>query len=118
MTVKASALAPTIKSVIAEPVKVTAPVKAIAPATVQTKIIARVDVGFGNAVYIRGEGPGLSWSQGIPMENVSNDQWEITLAESAQPISFKVLVNDATWCTGPDSVVASGSTVTITPEFA
>ena len=93
-------------------------VKAVAPAKVQTRIIARVDVGYGNTLFIRGDGPGLSWSQGIPMECVSGDQWEITLDESNHPVSFKVLVNDMIWCTGQDNVVASGSTVTVTPEFA
>ncbi len=93
-------------------------VKAVAPAKVHTKIIARVDVGFGNTLYIRGDGPGLTWSQGVAMECVGPDQWEITLAESARPVSLKVLVNDQTWCTGPDTVVASGSTTTITPDFA
>ncbi len=93
-------------------------IKAVAAAPVQTRIVAQIDVGFGNALYIRGDGPGLSWNQGVPMDCVSNDRWELTLGESSRPISFKVLLNDATWCTGPDSVVASGSTAVINPDFA
>ena len=93
------------------------PVRAVSAAAVQTKIVAKVDVGYGNTLYVRGEGPGLTWSAGVPMECVAGDQWEITLGESARPISFKVLINDQTWCSGADSVVASGSTATITPEF-
>ncbi|WP_146180043.1 hypothetical protein [Opitutus sp. ER46] len=103
----------------ASEVKTAAPsVKAVPPAPVFTKIVARIDVGFGNALYVRGDGPGLSWNQGVRMECVSSDQWELILGEFARPISFKLLLNDMTWCTGPDSVVASGSTVTLTPEFA
>lgn len=93
-------------------------VNAVAPAPVKTRIVAQLDVGFGNALYIRGNGPGLSWDQGTPMECVSSDQWELVVGESSRPISFKVLLNDRIWCTGPDSVAASGSTTTIVPEFA
>jgi len=110
--IKPTHTAPTI----VEPAR--AAVKAVAPAHVQTKIVVRIDVGFGNVLYIRGDGPGLSWNEGVPMECVAPDQWEHTLGESARPVSFKVLVNDQLWATGADSVVASGSTVTITPEFA
>lgn len=92
-------------------------VRAVVSTPVQTRIVARVDVGFGNTLYLRGDGPGLSWSQGVPMDCVAGDQWEYTLGESARPVSFKVLINDTTWCAGPDSVAASGSTTTITPEF-
>lgn len=92
-------------------------VKAATSVPVHTKIIANLDVGFGNALYVRGDGPGLTWNQGIPMECVASDQWELVLGESARPISFKILLNDATWCTGPDSTVASGATITLRPEF-
>ena len=30
-------------------------------------IEAKIDVGFGNALYMRGEGLGLSWTQGVPL---------------------------------------------------
>lgn len=92
-------------------------VKPVASTPVQTKIIARADVGYGNALYVRGDGPGLSWNQGVPMRCIANDQWELTIDESARPIPFKVLLNDSMWCTGPDSTVASGATVTVVPEF-
>lgn len=116
-------LAPAAKPVhstptIVEPVPAKPAVKAIAPARVQTKIVARADVGFGNALFLRGDGPGLSWNEGAPMECVAADQWEYTLGESSRPVSFKVLVNDRVWASGDDQVVASGSTATITPEFA
>jgi hypothetical protein len=102
----------------AAPASVPASVKAVSAAPVQTRIVAQIDVGFGNALYVRGDGPGLSWNQGTPMECVANDRWELTLSESSRPVSFKVLLNDATWCTGADSVVASGGTAIVTPEFA
>lgn len=103
---------------VAAPTNGVHPVKAVVPAPVQTKIVARGDVGFGNALYVRGDGPGLNWNQGVRMECTASDQWELVLGESSRPVAFKVLLNDTTWCSGPDSVVASGSTATVLPEFA
>lgn len=85
------------------------------PAT--TTIIAVLDVGFGNTLFIRGQGPGLSWDRGIPMTCVAPNEWQIALPESVRGFTFKVLVNDVTWNLGPDYVVESGATITITPEF-
>lgn len=97
------------------------PAAAVKPVTskpVETKIIAQIDVGYGNELYVRGDGAGLSWNQGRRMQCVANDRWEIALGESSRPISFKLLLNDQIWCTGPDSTVESGATATITPDFA
>jgi hypothetical protein len=93
-------------------------VKANGSTRAATKIVARVDVGFGNALYIRGEGPGLSWNEGVPMQCVANDEWQFTVGESPRPVTFKLLVNDRVWCTGQDFSVVTGSQATITPEFA
>ena len=92
-------------------------VKAVATAPVVTTISARVDVGFGNSLYIRGEGPGLSWDKGVRMDCVGSDLWQIALAESARAFTFKLLVNDLSWSAGPDFSAACGTSVTITPEF-
>ena len=92
-------------------------VKAVTAKPVATTITARVDVGFGNTLFIRGEGPGLSWDQGIAMECVGPDLWQIVLSESARAYTFKFLANDLTWSAGPDFTAACGTSVTLTPEF-
>ncbi|MBL9189984.1 MAG: hypothetical protein JNK23_21065 [Opitutaceae bacterium] len=92
-------------------------VKPVARKPVLTTISARVDVGFGNALYIRGEGAGLSWDQGLLMECLEADLWRITLPESAHGHIFKFLVNDLSWSAGPDYTVPGGADVTLTPEF-
>ena len=91
--------------------------KPIASKPVVTTINARIDVGFGNALFLRGEGPGLSWEKGLAMECVENDLWRIALAESARAYTFKFLINDTTWSAGPDFTAACGTSVTLTPEF-
>src|SRR5262245_18623488 len=83
--VTVQATTPTPVAMLApSPVITAAPaVKPVASKPVLTTITARYDVGFGNSLFIRGEGPGLSWDQGITMECLGNDLWRIVLAESA-----------------------------------
>jgi hypothetical protein len=92
-------------------------VKPGAPAPVVTVITARIDIGFGNTLYLRGQGSGLSWDRGIPLECADDNTWTTTLPETALPIICKFLVNDLTWSAGSDYVVQPGSTVTIEPTF-
>lgn len=101
----------------AKPAVVAPAVKPVATKPVVTTITAQIDIGFGNALYIRGEGPGLSWDEGLLMNCVSDDQWQIALGESVRPIVFKFLVNDLSWSAGEDYSVASGASVTLQPTF-
>ena len=97
-------------------VPVTAAAKA-ASAPAATIIKAKIDVGFGNALYLRGEGPGLSWNSGLLLDNVGSDEWSIAISGAKQAVIFKFLLNDSTWSAGEDYKAEPGSKVTITPEF-
>ncbi len=97
--------------------KASAAVTAVKPKTVVTTISAKIDIGFGNTLFLRGVGPGLSWDKGIPLANIDEDVWTVALPESARPVTFKFLVNDLTWSTGEDYVVESGSISLVTPSF-
>jgi len=110
-------LAPSPAPVPAPAVAAPAPVQSAASEPVVTTITAKIDVGFGNALFIRGEGAGLSWDKGVPMDCVDNDLWRIVLAESSRAYTFKFLLNDETWSTGPDFTAACGTSVTLTPDF-
>ncbi|MDX2187492.1 MAG: hypothetical protein SFV32_11210 [Opitutaceae bacterium] len=91
--------------------------KAPAKAVVVTTITAQIDVGFGNALYLRGEGPGLSWEKGVLMDCVADDRWIFTLTDAERPVVFKFLLNDITWSTGEDYVAAPGASTAFTPAF-
>jgi len=122
--VKAPAAAP-----IAQLLKASAPaapaVKAT-PAVIETKplkkasrsatIEAKIDVGFGNTLYLRGEGKGLNWNQGIPLTNVDGSTWQWS-GEADEKLKVKLLLNDAVWAKGEDLVVAPGEKVQIAPAF-
>ncbi len=82
-----------------------------------TFISAKVDVGFGNHLYLRGEGPGLSWDRGIAMDCTAADLWTSTVKGATGPVTFKVLINDTTWCDANDFVAEPGQSITVNPVF-
>ncbi|HWD94093.1 MAG TPA: hypothetical protein VG938_17305 [Verrucomicrobiae bacterium] len=79
-------------------------------------IEAKIDVGFGNALYLRGEGLGLSWSHGIPLTCVDGKTWKWT-GEAAEQLKFKLLLNDQVWSQGENLVAAPGQKLEISPAF-
>lgn len=82
-----------------------------------TTISAKTDIGFGNMLYIRGEGPGLSWTRGVPMDCVAADEWTWSTKSANSPFSCKVLINDEIWSTGEDFVVPPGERLVCYPSF-
>lgn len=86
------------------------------PAT--TTIIANVDVGFGNSLYIRGEGADLSWENGTALENVSPYEWVFCSDTATGEVTFKFLINDEAWADDDDLTVAAGSTSVSSPVFS
>jgi hypothetical protein len=98
-----------------------APAQPSAPLVVRaplvTTITAHIDIGFGNALYLRGEGADLSWDRGTLMHCVADNCWSLPLPESGRPVIFKFLVNDLSWSAGQDYTVASGDTLATTPAF-
>ena len=95
-----------------------APAKKAAKKVVETSIIARVDVGFGNSLYVRGEGAGLSWEKGILLDNISPYEWAFKSTKASTPVEFKFLINDELWAEGENLTVAAGGTSISSPAFA
>jgi hypothetical protein len=129
VVVAAPPVAAPTKTVVAAPVASptpAAPVKAApAPAPAKTQIVtaaapitieARIDVGFGNKLYVRGQGAGLSWEQGTPLECVDSKTWRL-IVPANDKLQFKLLLNDAVWAKGEDLVAAPGKKVEVTPAF-
>lgn len=63
-----------------------------------TRLIATSYIGIGNRLFIRGEGPGLSWDKGVPLQFVSIGKWRWETNEANAPIRFKLLKNDEQEC--------------------
>ena len=83
----------------------------------QANIIARVDVGFGNNLYIRGEGAGLSWTKGKLLENVSPYEWAFKAMNVKLGVTFKFVINDELWAEGENLSVSAGGTSNSSPRF-
>ena len=91
--------------------------KAPAKKVEKTSIIARVDVGFGNSLYVRGEGAGLSWDKGVQLDNVSPYEWAFSSTQAKGEVTFKFLINDEIWAEGENITVAPGGTSISSPVF-
>ncbi|CAM3107716.1 hypothetical protein [Rariglobus hedericola] len=92
-------------------------VKASAAKQSATVITALIDIGFGNTLYVRGEGAGLSWDAGIALDCVSDDKWSISLPASSKPVVYKLLINDLSWSEGADFIAESGVKASVVPSF-
>ena len=112
---KAPAKAAPASTPAPKPAKKAAEKKPVPATAGLTVVVAKIDVGFGNLLFIRGEGPGLSWERGVPMDCVASDQWTWSTAAATRPFAYKVLINDERWSAGEDYVAEVGVENTISP---
>lgn len=91
--------------------------EATARKALKTSIVAYVDVGFGNTLYLRGEGSQLSWEKGVAMKNVSATEWAFNTTKATGTITFKFLINDQIWAEGDDLQINAGSKSISSPQF-
>lgn len=82
-----------------------------------TVVEAKIDVGPGNALYIRGQGEGLSWDKGQPLRRGFGGSWIWTASKAKGRVLFKLLLNDAIWCKGENLSVEAGKLAEIAPAF-
>ncbi len=124
-TVSASKVTSAVKKEAVAVSKATQPVKkatAKAPSKAAVKsqgtvVVAKVDLGWGNTLFIRGEGAGLSWTKGIEMSVKGSDEWTIELSGGAE---FKLLRNDVDWsqgALGENFKAVAGKKTIVSPEF-
>lgn len=65
-----------------------------------TRLIATAYIGIGNKLFIRGDGPGLSWDKGVPLQFVSIGKWRWETPDATAPVSAKLYKNDQVECSG------------------
>ncbi|MBJ7448740.1 MAG: hypothetical protein JHC93_00085 [Parachlamydiales bacterium] len=82
-----------------------------------TRLTVKCDCGFGNALYIRGQGSCLSWDKGMLLKNINSDEWVWETTEPFHTVEFKILINDMTYETGENHSLAPGATLSYTPTF-
>lgn len=82
-----------------------------------TTVSAKIDVGYGNTLFIRGQGDGLSWDKGLPLDCVDAATWVWATKKATGPIEFKLLLNDEIWAQGDNQTVAPGGSIETAPAF-
>jgi chemotaxis protein histidine kinase CheA len=94
-----------------------APAEAAASSDGATRLLATAYIGIGNKLFIRGEGPGLSWDKGVPMQFVSIGKWGWATHEAAAPVRCKLYKNDETVAVSGEVVLEPGKHVEVTALF-
>lgn len=87
-------------------------------ATKKTKLIVHCDCGFNNHLTIRGQGAfGLNWTKGIPLKNISSNEWAFETDLPFTESEYKILINDMIYENGPNHILKQGTTTQHTPHF-
>ena len=82
-----------------------------------TRLLVGAFIGISNKLYIRGEGPGLDWDKGIPMELVGIGKWEWKTYDANSTVNCKVLINDEQWTDTDNITIEPNTTVETTASF-
>ncbi|MSU64686.1 MAG: hypothetical protein EXS38_00965 [Opitutus sp.] len=71
-----------------------------------TRLIVTAYIGIGNRLFIRGDGPGLSWEKGVPLQFVSIGKWRWETNDATGAIQYKIFKNDELECAalGPQTL--------------
>jgi hypothetical protein len=64
-----------------------------------TRLVVTAYIGIGNRIFIRGEGPGLSWEKGVPLNFISIGKWRWESHDATSTVRFKLYKNDQVECT-------------------
>lgn len=82
-----------------------------------TSVVANVMIGIGNKPYLRGEGPGLNWDEGVPMNFIEIGKWAWSPSRKNASLIVQLYRND----NDPDQSgkidVQAGEKIEITPDF-
>jgi hypothetical protein len=83
-----------------------------------TRLLVTAYIGIGNKLFVRGEGPGLNWDRGVPLQFVSIGKWRWESAEATAPVTLKLYKNDEHECAavGP-LTLAPGQQQQVTASF-
>lgn len=63
-----------------------------------TRLLVTAYIGIGNKLFIRGNGAGLSWEKGVPLQFVSIGKWRWETTEAQLPLSARLYKNDQIEC--------------------
>jgi hypothetical protein len=83
-----------------------------------TRLLATAYIGIGNKLYVRGDGPGLSWEKGVPLQFVSIGKWRWETPDATAPVTVKLYKNDQQECAALGPVTLEpGRQLEVTADF-
>jgi cell division protein FtsB len=83
-----------------------------------TRLVATAYIGIGNKLFVRGDGPGLSWDKGVPLQFVSIGKWRWETPDATKSITVKLYKNDQQECTSLGPVTLEpGNQHEVTADF-
>lgn len=82
-----------------------------------TRLLATAYIGIGNKLFIRGDGPGLSWDHGVPMQFVSIGKWGWSTHDATGPVRCKLYKNDDLASLAGEVVLEAGRHTEVTALF-
>lgn len=80
-------------------------------------VAVNADIGYGNTLFIRGQGLGLKWDKGLPLNCVDSTTWVWSVNNGNGKAEFKVLINDEVWSKGENVKVTPGERLEFAPAF-
>ncbi|MGK5595176.1 MAG: hypothetical protein ACSNEK_07460 [Parachlamydiaceae bacterium] len=89
----------------------------IIPPNPITQLKIRYNVGYPNNLFIRGQGAGLSWEKGVPLRNISSEEWLWETNEIFPYCHYKILINDQHYEVGDNHELRCGSSTEHRPHF-
>ncbi len=94
-----------------------APVESSITSDGATRLLVTAYIGIGNKLFIRGDGPGLSWDKGVPMQFVSIGKWGWSSNDVTMPVACKLYKNDETAALSGEIFVEPGKHIELTALF-
>jgi hypothetical protein len=82
-----------------------------------TSVVANVMIGIGNKPYLRGEGPGLNWDEGVPMNFIEIGKWAWSPSRKNASLTVQLFRNDNDPDQSGKIEVKAGEKIEITPQF-
>ena len=82
-----------------------------------TRLLVTAYIGIGNKLFIRGDGPGLSWDKGVPMQFVSIGKWGWASHDATGPVKCRLYKNDEAAALSGEVTLEPGKHVEVTALF-
>ena len=74
-------------------------------------------IGIGHKPFLRGEGPGLSWDEGVPMNFIEIGKWAWSPPRKNAALTVQLYRNDDDPDKSGKIEVKAGEKIEITPDF-